>query len=54
MHKGIISAIKKVEYVSDTMSYLTQRGCGCDIIILNVYAWSEDRCDDTKDKFMRS
>jgi hypothetical protein len=31
VHKGIISAVKKVEFVSDRMSYIMPRGRWCDI-----------------------
>jgi hypothetical protein len=48
VHKRIISEVKRVEFVSDRMSYITLRGQWCDIIVLNVHAPSEDKCDDTK------
>jgi hypothetical protein len=42
-HKSIIiSAIKKVEFESDRMSYITLRGRRCYIIVLNVHAPTED------------
>jgi hypothetical protein len=37
VHKGIISAVKRVEFFSDRMSYIPLRGCWCDIIVLNVH-----------------
>jgi hypothetical protein len=36
VHKRIISAVKKVQFVSDRMSYIIPRGHWCDIIVLNV------------------
>jgi hypothetical protein len=33
------------------MSYKILDGCWCDIIALNVHAETEDRRDDTKDRF---
>jgi hypothetical protein len=36
VHTRIISAIKRLEFVSDRMSYITLRGRWCDIIVLNV------------------
>jgi exonuclease III len=51
VHKRIISTVKRVEFVSDRMSYITLRGRWCDIIVLNVHAPIEDKCDDTKDSF---
>jgi hypothetical protein len=37
-HKRIISAVKKVEFVSDRLSYVILRDRCCDVIGLNVYA----------------
>jgi hypothetical protein len=36
VHKRIISAVKRVEFVSDRMSYIILRGHWCHIILLNV------------------
>jgi hypothetical protein len=33
------------------MSYITSRGSWCDIIVLNVHAPTEDKCDDAKGSF---
>jgi hypothetical protein len=33
------------------MSYITPRGCWCDIFVLNMYAPTEDKDDDVKDIF---
>jgi hypothetical protein len=43
VHKRIISAVKRVEFVSDRMSYIILRGRWCDIIILNVHAPTEGK-----------
>jgi hypothetical protein len=51
VHKRIISAVKRVEFVSDTMSYIKLRGHWCHIIVLNVHAPTEDKTDDTKNSF---
>jgi hypothetical protein len=51
-HKGIISVVKRIEFIGDRLSYLMLRGCWCDDTVLNVHAPTEDRCDDTKDSFM--
>jgi hypothetical protein len=40
-----------VEFVSDMMSYLILRCRWCDVIVLNVHAPNEDKCDETKDRF---
>jgi hypothetical protein len=50
-NKKIISAVKRVEFVSDRMSYVILRGCWFHIIVLNVHAWTEDKTDDVKDSF---
>jgi hypothetical protein len=52
VHKGIISEVKGVGFISDRMSYIT-RGCWCDIV-LSVHAATEDKRDDTKDSFMKN
>jgi hypothetical protein len=51
VHKKIISAVKRVEFVSDRMSYIIIRGRWCHIIVLNVHAPTEDKTDDVKDSF---
>jgi dihydroorotate dehydrogenase len=35
IHRRIISAVKRVEFLSDRMSYIILRGRWCDIIVLN-------------------
>jgi hypothetical protein len=47
IHKRITSAVRRVEFVSDRIL----PGCWCDVIVLNVRAPTEDKRDDTKDKF---
>jgi hypothetical protein len=51
VHNRIISAVKRVEFVSDRMSYIILRGRWCDIIVLNVHAPTEDKIDDMQDRF---
>jgi hypothetical protein len=51
VHKRIISAVKRVEFVSDRMSYIVLRDRWCNIIGLNVHAPTEDKIDDIKDMF---
>jgi hypothetical protein len=51
IHKRIISAVKRVEFVSDRMLYIILRGCCCDITVLNVHVPTEDKIDDIKDNF---
>ena len=52
-HHRIVSAVKRVEFGSDRVSYIVLRGRWCNIIVLNVHALSEDKCDDSKDSFYR-
>jgi hypothetical protein len=47
----IISAVKRVEFVSHRMSYVILRGRWSDIIVPNVHAPTEDKIDDVKDSF---
>ena len=51
VYHGIVSAVKRVDFISDRMSYIFLRGCLCNIIILNVHAPSEEKSDDSKDRF---
>jgi hypothetical protein len=46
-----VSAVKRVEFVSDRMSYMILRGRWCSIIVLNVHAPTEDKIDYIKDRF---
>jgi hypothetical protein len=51
VHKRIISAVKRVEFVNDRMSYIILMGCWFHIIVLNVYAPTEDKIDDVKIRY---
>jgi hypothetical protein len=51
VHKKITSAVKRVEFVSDRMSYIILRGRWCDIIFLNAHEPTEDKIVDIKDRF---
>jgi hypothetical protein len=51
VHKRIISAVKRVEFVSDRMPYIILRGRWCHV--LNVHAPTEDKTDDVKDSFYK-
>jgi exonuclease III len=50
VHNKIISAVKRVEFVSDRMSYITLKSRWYDIV-LNVHDPTEDKDDDIKDSF---
>jgi hypothetical protein len=45
-----MSTIKRVEFVSDRMSYVILRSRWCKINVLNVQAQTEDKIDDIKDR----
>jgi hypothetical protein len=51
VHQRIVSAIKRVEFVSDKISYIVLRGRWCNSIILNAHAPTEEKGDDSKDSF---
>jgi hypothetical protein len=51
VHKRIISAVKRVEFVGDRMSYIILRGRWCHIVVLNVHAPTESKIDNVKDSF---
>jgi hypothetical protein len=51
VHRRIVSAVKRVEFVSDRMSYIILRGRWFHIIVLNVHTPTEDKIDDVKDSF---
>jgi exonuclease III len=51
IHKRIISAVRRVEFVSERMSYIILRGLWCNSIVLIVRAPCEDKSDDVKDSF---
>jgi hypothetical protein len=38
IHKRTLSAVRRVEFISDRMSYIILRGRWCNNIVLNVHA----------------
>jgi hypothetical protein len=54
VRKKIISAVKRVEFISDRMSYIILRSRWCDIIVLNVHAPTEDKIDDIVTKRLKA
>jgi hypothetical protein len=51
VHKTIISAFRRVEFISDRM-YIILRGRWRNIIVLNLHVPCEDKGDDEKDNFL--
>jgi exonuclease III len=49
VHKRIVSAVKRVEFVSDRMSYIILRGRWYHINVLNVYVPKGDKVDYVND-----
>ena len=43
VHRRIVSAVKRVEFVSDRLSYIVLRGRWHNIIVVNVHATSEEK-----------
>ena len=53
VQRTIISAVKRVESVSNRLSYIVLRGRWRNIIVVNVYAPSEGKCDQSKFSFYK-
>jgi hypothetical protein len=51
VHNINISAVKRIELVSNRKSYVTLKGRWCNIIVLNVHAPTEDKDDVIKGSF---
>ena len=51
VHQRIASAVERVEFVSDRVSYIVLRGRWCNIIVLNVHAPSEEKSYESKHMF---
>jgi len=49
VHHTILSEVKRVEFVSDRMSYIVHRGRWCNIIILNALTPSGEKSDVSED-----
>ena len=49
VHYRTVSAVKRVEFVSDRILYTVLRGQWCNLITLNVHAPSEEKSDDSKE-----
>jgi hypothetical protein len=54
VHHRILSAVKRVRFVSDRMRYIVLRGRWCNIILINVNATSEEKSEDSKESFVRN
>ena len=54
VHYRTVSAVKRVEFVSDRVLYIVLRDCWCNIIVLKVNAPSEEKSSDSKDSFLNN
>jgi len=54
VHRRIVSAVKRVEFVSDRLSYIVLRGRWHNIIVVNVHVPSEEIVMRQKIVFMRN
>ena len=51
VHHRIVSAVKRVEFVSDRKSCIVLRDRWYNIIVLNMHAPSGEKSDNSKDSF---
>jgi hypothetical protein len=51
VRQRIVSAVKRVGFVSDRMAYIVLRGCWFNVIVLNAHAATEEKGDISKDSF---
>ena len=54
VHRRIVSAVTRVEFVSDRLSYIVLRGRWRNIIVVNVHVPSEEKVMRQKTVFMRT
>ena len=51
VHRRLVSAVKRIEFVSDRLSYIVLRGRWLHIIVVNVHAPSEEKIEVSEDSF---
>ena len=51
MHRRLVSAVKRIEFVSDRLSYIVLIGRWLHIILVNVHAPSKEKSEELKDNF---
>jgi len=54
VHHRVVSAVKRVQFVSDRASHVVVRGRWCNILLMKVHARSEEKSDEWKDRCMRN
>jgi hypothetical protein len=53
VHHRRVSAVKRVEFVSNRVSYIVLRGRWCNIIVLNVHVPSGEKSNDSNNSFYK-
>ena len=48
MHRRLVSAVKRIEFVSDRLSHIVLKGRWLHIVVVNVHAPSEEKSDEVK------
>ena len=51
VHRRLVSAVKRIEFVRDRLSYIVLKGHWLHIIVVNVLAPSEEESKELKDNF---
>jgi len=51
VHNRIVSAVNRVEFVSDRISYLALRGRWCNFVLLNEQDSTKEKREDLLDSF---
>ena len=51
VHRRLVSAVKRIEFVSDRLSYIVLKGRWLHNIVVNVHAPSEEKREEVKDSF---
>ena len=54
VHHRTVSAVKRVQFISNRVSYTVLSGHWCNIIVLNVRAPSEEKSDNSKIAFTKN
>ena len=51
IHRRLVTAVKRIEFVSDRLSYILLKGRWLHIIVVNIHAPSEEKVEEVKDSF---
>jgi len=53
VHRRMVSAVKRADFVSDWLSHIVLRGPWGNIIVVNVHAPSKENSEDSRDSFYK-